>query len=115
MKSNGSSGRLPSSPSEGLPPKEERKEVRLLKQRKKRDDALCLLILGGLSLTLSAIFFALSFRYNFLREKIFIPASLEFFVCVVCLVLFLALFLWGLNKLILALKNIRSLCENQDL
>ncbi len=89
--------------------------MRLLKQRKKRDDALCLLILGGLSSILSAIFFALSFRYNFLREKIFIPASLEFVVCIACLTLFLTLFLWGLIKLILALKNIQSLCKEQDL
>ncbi len=89
--------------------------MRLLKQRKKRDDALCLLILGGLSSILSAIFFALSFRYNFLREKIFIPASLEFVVCIACLALFLALSLWGLIKLILALKNIQSLCKEQDL
>ncbi len=89
--------------------------MRLLKQRKKRDDALCLLILGGLSSILSAVFFALSFRYNFLREKIFIPASLEFVVCIACLTLFLTLFLWGLIKLILALKNIQSLCKEQDL
>ena len=86
--------------------------MRLLKQRKKRDDALCLLILGGLALILSAIFFALSFRYNFLREKIFIPASLEFVVCIVCLTLFGALFLWGLIKLIVALKNIERLRKN---
>lgn len=109
MNSGGSSSRLPSSPSEEFPPKGERKEVRLLKQRKKRDDALCLLILGGLSLILSAIFFALSFRYNFLREKLFIPASLEFVVCIICLTLFSALFLWGLIKLIVALIKIERL------
>ncbi len=89
--------------------------MRLLKQRKKRDDALCLLILSSLSLILSAIFFALSFRYNFLREKIFIPASLEFVVCVVCLALFGVLFLWGLIKLIVALRNIELLRKDYSL
>ncbi len=109
MNLDGSSSRLPSSPSEEFPPKEERKEVRLLKQRKKCDDALCLLVLSGLSLILSAVFFALSFRYNFLREKIFIPASLEFVVCLVCLSVFAALSILGGIKLALALKNIRAL------
>ena len=89
--------------------------MRLLKQRKRRDDALCLLILSGLSLILSAVFFALSFRYNFLREKIFIPASLEFVVCIACLALFGTLFIWGLIKLILALKNIESLRKDKSL
>ena len=109
---DGSSSRLPSSPSGANPP-EERREVRLLRQRKKRDDALCLLILSGLCFALSGIFFALSFRYNFLRERCFIPASLEFVMCLICLLLFGGLFAFGLVKLLSSLKQIKSLSQEQ--
>lgn len=109
MEFDGSSSRLPSSPSEGLPPKEERKEVRLLKQRKKRDDALCFLILSGLCFVLSVVFFVLSFRFNHLREKVFTPASLEFVVFAICFLLFAILLTIGLFKLSRSQKEIRLL------
>ncbi len=109
MAEDGSSSRLALSPSEATPPKGERREVRLLKQRKKRDDALCLLICSGLCLCLSGVFFALSFRLNYLRERCFIPGSLEFVVCLIAFVSFAILFGFGLCKLIRSVKQIKAL------
>ena len=110
MDNDGSSSRLPLSPSEANPP-EERKEVRLLKQRKKRDDALCFLILSGLCFALSLIFLLLSFRKNYLGEKTFTPVSLEFVVCVICFLAFVVLLGLGLCKLLKSQKMIKLLAK----
>ena len=110
MDKDGSSSRLPLSPSEGNPP-EERKEVRLLKQRKKRDDALSFLILSGLCFVLSLIFLLLSFRKNYLGTKTFTPASLEFVVCAISFLAFLILLGMGLYKFIRSSKEIKSLSQ----
>lgn len=92
-------------------PGEERVEVRLLKQKKKCDDAYCFLILGSLCLVLSAVFLVLSYRYNFLHLRVFIPASVEFVVC--CLLFASSLALLGIGSAVLlkarkAMKNIRN-------
>ncbi len=85
--------------------------MRLLKQRKKRDDALCLLILSGLCFALSVVFLILSFRFNHLREKVFTPASLEFVIFVISFVLFGVLLGIGLFKLHRSQKMIKLLME----
>lgn len=74
---------------------EERAEVRLLKQRKKRDNALCLFVLGILALILGSMFLVISFRYNFLHERVFVPLSLEFFTCLLFLSAGLFSLVWG--------------------
>ncbi len=95
----------------GENPGEERAEVRLLKQKRKCDDAFCFLILGTLCLILSAIFLVLSYRYNFLHLRVFIPGSVEFVVC--CLLFVSSLALLSVGAVILikakkAMKIIRS-------
>lgn len=112
MMTDGSSSRS-SLPSGAIPPKEEREEVRLLKFNKKRDDAICFLILSGLFSLLFAFFLALSFRYNFLREKHFVPASLEFVLCIVFACLFLAFLAIGTVKFVLAQRRIVSLAKEK--
>ena len=109
MRKDGSPSRLDVLPSGAFPPKEERKEARLLKQKKRRDDALCLLILSGFSLVLGLVFLFLSFRYNFLHERCFVPGSLEFVVCLIAFLAFLILFGFGLYKLISSLLRSRAI------
>ncbi len=90
-------------------PEEERAEVRLLKQKKKRDDALCFLILGSLCLILSAVFLVLSHRYNFLHVRVFIPGSVEFVVCCLLLAGGVALLSTGATILIKAQKEMKRI------
>lgn len=95
-------------------PSSERAEVRILKQRKRRDDAICLLILSALSLILGVVFLFLSFRYNFLHQRIFVPASLEFVTCCLFFVAGVSLLAWGSVRFALANSNIRLIQKESE-
>lgn len=88
-------------------PSSERAEVRILKQKKRRDDAICLLILSALSLVLGVVFLSLSFRYNFLHQRIFVPASLEFVTCCLFFAAGVSLLGWGSARFALSSSAIR--------
>ncbi len=55
----------------------------LLKAQKKRDAGMALLVVGSLLAVIGIVFLFLSFRYNIMHERVFIPKSLEFVVCCV--------------------------------
>ncbi len=95
-------------------PSSERAEVRILKQRKRRDDAICLLILSALSLVLGAVFLLLSFRYNFLHQRVFIPASLEFVTCCLLLSTGVSLLVWGSVRFALSNSKIRLIQKERE-
>ena len=105
---------LPSASSPRLQAGEERAEVRLLKQRKKRDNALCLFVLGILGLILGAVFFVLSFRYNFLRERLFVPGSLEFVTCILFLSSGAVCLVWGVLAWIFSERKMRRIRSEKE-
>jgi|GEM_PF-6858956 len=55
----------------------------LLKAQKKRDAGMALLVVGSLLAVIGIVFLFLSYRYNVLHVRVFIPKSLEFVVCCV--------------------------------
>lgn len=49
-----------------------------------RDNALCLVVLGGISLVVSVLFFILSFKRKFNKLAGIDTGSLQFYVCIIC-------------------------------
>lgn len=75
----------------------------------REQNSLCFVVLGAISLIVSALFFILSFtRKRNIRR--FNPGSLQFVICVITLVLGLGLLGYGLYRLFNAMK-IRSRCH----
>jgi hypothetical protein len=72
-----------------------------------RNNALCFIIIGLILLVIGSLFLLLSFKYNVIKQRIFSPLSLEFFVCVACLGTSLGCLIFGFIRLVDALSHIK--------
>jgi len=72
-----------------------------------RNNALCYIIIGFILLVVGSLFLLLSFKYNVIKQRVFSPLSLEFFVCIVCLVGSISCLIFGFLRFISALSHIK--------
>ena len=68
----------------------------IVKTMDNRDNALCLVVLGGISLVVSVLFFILSFKRKFNKLAGIDTGSLQFYVCIICGAIGLVLLLAGI-------------------
>ena len=54
----------------------------------KKNDGLACAVIAGILLIAAFVFLFLSFRYNTLHQRVFVPLSTEFFVCILAFLFF---------------------------
>lgn len=72
-----------------------------------KDQALVFIVIGSILVIVASLFLVLSFKFNFLRIRVFSPISVEFFTCIACFAIAVVLFSLGIPKLIKANKAIK--------
>ncbi len=74
------------------------------RQYDKQQNALCLVMIGGICFICGALFFILSFRRKFNRMAGIDPTSLQFIVCIACVIAAAILLSIGLTRFLKARK-----------
>ena len=80
----------------------------LSKLKQKRTDDWAMIVVSALLGIFAILFFFLSFRYNTLKERIFVPSSLPFVLFIVCAAIGLGLFIWAMIRLAIHIKGIKQ-------
>lgn len=79
----------------------------LTKANDMKDNALSFVVIGGILLVISSVFLLLSFKYNAIKERVFTPMSLEFFVACIGGGITLFCLVFGTIRFIISLKRKR--------
>lgn len=79
----------------------------ITKYNELKDQAMVFIVVGSILLIVGIIFLILSFKFDFLRRRVFSPASIEFIASVICLVISGLGFGFGIPKLIKSIKAIK--------
>ena len=80
----------------------------LARLKHNRTDDWAMIVVSALLGIFAILFFFLSFRYNTLKERIFVPNSLPFVLFITCTALGLGLFAWAMIRLIIHIAQIKQ-------
>ncbi|MCR5079470.1 MAG: hypothetical protein K6B65_06125 [Bacilli bacterium] len=84
------------------------KDDELTKLKTKRSDDYAMIIVSLILAVIGIIFLLLSFRYNTLKERVFVPSSLPFILSMISLSSGLGLFIWGNIRLLRHIRGIKN-------
>lgn len=94
--------------------KKERKEMthneKISYYREMKNSALSFFIISAITFVVGVIFIFLSFKYNILREKVFV-ISIEFFVAIIALVAAISFLTLGIIYYLKSRKNLKAISK----
>lgn len=94
--------------------KKERKEMthneKISYYREMKNSALSFFIISGITFVVGVIFIFLSFKYNILREKVFV-ISIEFFVAIIALAAAISFLTLGIIYYLKSRKNLKAVSK----
>ena len=94
--------------------KKERKEMthneKISYYREMKNSALSFFIISGITFVVGVIFIFLSFKYNILREKVFV-ISIEFFVAIIALAAAISFLTLGIIYYLKSRKNLKAISK----
>jgi hypothetical protein len=72
-----------------------------------KNNGLTFVVIGTILLIVGLLFLFLSFRFNSIRVRVFVPGSTEFVVCLICLALAAFSLPFGITRFLLGVQGIR--------